>query len=96
DAKGSTAEIAALLGAPVVLVVDAKGYSQSLSALLHGFVAHAAEAGIRIAGVILNRVGSARHRDILTAAADRAGLRVFGALPRTDELSVPSRHLGLV
>lgn len=96
DAKGSTAEIAALLGVPVVLVVDAKGYSQSLSALLHGFVAHAAEAGIRIAGVILNRVGSARHREILTAAAGRAGLTVFGALPRTEELSVPSRHLGLV
>lgn len=96
DAKGSTAEVAALLGAPVVLVVDAKGYSQSLSALLHGFVVHAAEAGIRIAGVILNRVGSERHREILTAAADRAGLCVFGALPRTKELSVPSRHLGLV
>lgn len=96
DAKGSTAEVAALLGAPVVLVVDAKGYSQSLSALLHGFVVHAAEAGIRIAGVILNRVGSERHREILTAAADRAGLCVFGALPRTEELSVPSRHLGLV
>ncbi|TDZ45870.1 Cobyrinic acid A,C-diamide synthase [Mycobacteroides franklinii] len=96
DAKGSTAEVAALLGAPVVLVVDAKGYSQSLSALLHGFVVHAAEAGIRIAGVILNRVGSERHREILTAAADRAGLCVFGALPRAEELSVPSRHLGLV
>ncbi len=96
DAKGSTAEVAALLGAPVVLVVDAKGYSQSLSALLHGFVVHAAEAGIRIAGVILNRVGSERHREILTAAADRAGLCVFGTLPRTKELSVPSRHLGLV
>ncbi|MGH3723054.1 MAG: cobyrinate a,c-diamide synthase [Mycobacterium sp.] len=96
DAKGSTAEIAALLGAPVVLVVDVKGYSHSLAALLHGFVVHAAEAGVRIAGVILNRVGSARHREILTTAADCAGLPVFGALPRTDELSVPSRHLGLV
>lgn len=96
DAKGSSAEIAALLGAPVVLVVDAKGYSQSLAALLHGFVVHAAEAGIRIAGVILNRVGSPRHREILTAAADRAGLCVLGALPRAEELSVPSRHLGLV
>lgn len=96
DAKGSSAEIAALLGAPVVLVIDAKGYSQSLAALLHGFVVHAAEAGIRIAGVILNRVGSPRHREILTAAADCAGLGVFGALPRAAELSVPSRHLGLV
>lgn len=96
DAEGSTAQIAALLGAPVVLVVDAKGYSQSMAALLHGFVVHAAEAGIRIAGVILNRVGSARHREILTAAADRAGLSVLGALPRTEEISLPSRHLGLV
>ncbi|MBA0045044.1 cobyrinate a,c-diamide synthase [Mycobacteroides sp. LB1] len=96
DAKGSTAEIAAVLGAPVVLVVDAKGYSHSLAALLHGFAVHAAETGIRIAGVILNRVGSARHREILTAAADRVGLSVLGALPRTEELSVPSRHLGLV
>ncbi|MBF9326384.1 cobyrinate a,c-diamide synthase [Mycobacteroides chelonae] len=96
DEKGSTAEIAGLLNAPVVLVVDVKGHSQSLAALLHGFVVYAAEAGIRIAGVILNRVGSARHRAILTAAADRAGLSVLGALPRTEKLSVPSRHLGLV
>ncbi|BAX98437.1 Hydrogenobyrinate a,c-diamide synthase [Mycobacteroides stephanolepidis] len=96
DEKGSTAEIAGLLNAPVVLVVDVKGHSQSLAALLHGFVVYAAEAGIRIAGVILNRVGSARHREILTAAADRAGLSVLGALPRTEKLSVPSRHLGLV
>lgn len=96
DAKGSTAEIAASLGAPVVLVVDAKGYSHSMAALLHGFVVHAAEAGIRIAGVIFNRVGSVRHREILAAAAEHAGLPVFGAIPRAEELSIPSRHLGLV
>ncbi|MCU1640084.1 MAG: Hydrogenobyrinic acid a,c-diamide synthase (glutamine-hydrolyzing) [Nocardia sp.] len=93
-AEGSTAQIAAMLGAPVVLVVDARGHSQSLAALLHGFATF--DSGIRLGGVILNRVGSERHEQVLRAACARVGLPVLGALPRLDELSIPSRHLGLV
>ncbi len=93
-AEGSTAQVAALLGAPVVLVVDARGHSQSLAALLHGFATYDSE--IRLGGVILNRVGSERHEQVLRAACDRIGLPVLGALPRMDELVVPSRHLGLI
>ncbi|WP_067888071.1 cobyrinate a,c-diamide synthase [Nocardia vaccinii] len=93
-AEGSTAQVAALLGAPVVLVVDARGHSQSLAALLHGFATYDSE--IRLGGVILNRVGSERHEQVLRSACDRVGLPVLGALPRMAELSVPSRHLGLI
>ncbi|MBW0105565.1 cobyrinate a,c-diamide synthase [Pseudonocardia sp. KRD291] len=94
DGAGSTAQVAALLGAPVVLVVDVRGQSRSLAALLHGF--RSFDPGVDVAGVILNRVGSPRHVEVLTAAADEAGLPVLGAVPRRAELVVPSRHLGLV
>jgi cobyrinic acid a,c-diamide synthase len=93
-AVGSTAHVAALLGAPVILVVDAKGQSHSMAALLHGFSTF--DDATRIAGVILNRVGSTRHEDVLRQACDHAGIPVLGALPRIDELAVPSRHLGLI
>jgi cobyrinic acid a,c-diamide synthase len=93
-AAGSTAHVAALLGAPVVLVVDARGQSQSIAALLHGFSTF--DANVHLAGVILNRVGSARHEEVLRQACEHAGVAVFGAIPRADELSVPSRHLGLI
>lgn len=91
---GSTAHVATLIGAPVVLVVDAGGHSQSLAALLHGFVTY--DPAVRVAGVILNRVGSDRHESVLRQACDRVGLPVFGAVRRDAALSVPSRHLGLV
>jgi cobyrinic acid a,c-diamide synthase len=93
-AEGSTAHVAGLLGAPVVLVVDARGHSQSLAAVLHGFATF--DTGVRLAGVILNRVGSPRHEQVLRAACARVGLPVLGALPRHDDLAVPSRHLGLI
>ncbi|MGK8556445.1 cobyrinate a,c-diamide synthase [Nocardia gipuzkoensis] len=93
-AEGSTAQVASLLGAPVVLVVDARGHSQSLAALLHGFATF--DSGVRLGGVILNRVGSERHDQVLRAACDRVGLPVLGSLPRMAELEVPSRHLGLI
>jgi cobyrinic acid a,c-diamide synthase len=93
-ATGSTAHVAGLLGAPVVLVVDARGQAHSTAALLHGFSTF--DPATRIAGVILNRVGSARHEEVLRQACDHAGVPVFGAIPRTEALSVPSRHLGLV
>jgi cobyrinic acid a,c-diamide synthase len=93
-AQGSTAHVAALLGAPVILVVDTRGQSHSIAALLHGFSTY--DQSVRIAGVILNRVGSPRHEEVLRQACEHAGVPVFGAIPRADELSVPSRHLGLV
>ncbi|CAN3128387.1 Hydrogenobyrinate a,c-diamide synthase [Mycobacterium sp. smrl_JER01] len=93
-AQGSTAHVAALLGAPVVLVVDARGQSHSVAALLHGFATF--DRTVRLAGVILNRVGSARHDEVLRQACDQAGVAVLGSIPRADELAVPSRHLGLV
>lgn len=103
-APGSTAHVAGLLGAPVILVVDARGQGQSIAALLHGFstfgqaVASGATgiAPVRIAGVILNRVGTSRHEEVLRQACEHAGMPVFGAIPRAGELEVPSRHLGLV
>ncbi|MCV6981916.1 cobyrinate a,c-diamide synthase [Mycolicibacterium pulveris] len=93
-AAGSTAQVASTLGAPVILVVDARGQSHSIAALVHGFSTF--DRSVRIAGVILNRVGSARHEEVLRQACEHAGVPVFGAIPRTTELSVPSRHLGLI
>jgi cobyrinic acid a,c-diamide synthase len=91
---GSTAHVAALLDAPVVLVVDARGQGRSLAALLHGFRGY--QADVRIAGVVLNRVGSARHEEVLADACAEVGLPVLGALRRADPVALPSRHLGLV
>lgn len=93
-ARGSTAHVARLLGAPVILVVDARGQSQSIAALLHGFSTF--DASVRIVGVILNRVGSERHEEVLRRACAEAGATVVGAIPHHLELTVPSRHLGLV
>ncbi|MCD2144257.1 cobyrinate a,c-diamide synthase [Gordonia paraffinivorans] len=91
---GSTAHVATILGAPVVLVVDGSGHSQSLAAVLHGFLSY--DASVHIAGVILNRVGSPRHELVLRQACDRVGLPVFGVVRRDPSLAVPSRHLGLI
>ncbi|PPK61459.1 cobyrinate a,c-diamide synthase [Actinokineospora auranticolor] len=91
---GSTAHVASLLGAPVVLVVDVRGQSTSLAALLHGFRSY--RPGVRIAGVVLNQVGSDRHEQVLREACADVGLPVLGAVRRAGEVDVPSRHLGLV
>ncbi|OBJ05279.1 cobyrinate a,c-diamide synthase [Mycobacterium sp. 1465703.0] len=93
-APGSTAHVAGLLGAPVVLVIDARGQSQSIAALLHGFSTF--DTATRVAGVILNRVGSARHEQVLRQACEQAGVPVLGAIPRVGELELPTRYLGLV
>ena len=90
----STAHVARLLGAPVVLVVDASGVSSSAAALLHGFATF--DPATRIGGVIFNQVGSDYHAHLLAAAAERAGVPVLGAIRRLDALAVPSRHLGLI
>lgn len=93
-ARGSTAHVAALLGTPVLFVVDVHGQGRSLAAVLHGF--RSFDTSVRIAGVILNRVGSARHEQICRDACAEVGLPVLGALRRDDALVAPSRHLGLV
>ncbi|WP_199552339.1 cobyrinate a,c-diamide synthase [Streptomyces sp. N35] len=90
----STAQIAKLLRAPVVLVVDASSQARSVAALVHGFASW--DPQVRVAGVILNKVGSDRHEELLRDALDEAGVPVFGALRRVPQVSQPSRHLGLI
>ncbi len=91
---GSSADLAALTGWPVVLVHDCSGQSQSAAALLMGCAAY--DPRIRIAGVILNRLASERHRRLVSDAVAAAGLTIFGAVPRSEGLVLPERHLGLV
>src|SRR6202035_5585040 len=81
---------------PVVLVVDASGQGASVAALVAGFARH--DRRVPLAGVILNRVASPRHRALLTEGIDRhlPGLPVLGALSRDASLNLPARHLGLV
>ncbi|MFC0528426.1 cobyrinate a,c-diamide synthase [Phytohabitans kaempferiae] len=90
---GSTAHVAALLAAPVVLVVDASAQGRSVAALVHGFRSF---GSVRLAGVILNRVGSDRHEALLRDACEEVGTPVLGALRRHSAVAAPSRHLGLV
>lgn len=90
----STAEVAALLDAPVVLVVDAAATSQSIAALVHGF--RSFDARLDVAGVILNRVGSDGHETLLRDALAAIDAPVVGALRRDDRLVWRDRHLGLV
>ncbi|WP_345963734.1 cobyrinate a,c-diamide synthase [Streptomyces sp. BRB040] len=90
----STAQVAKLLRAPVVLVVDASSQSRSVAALVHGFVSWDPE--VRIGGVILNKVASDRHEVLLREAVDSVGVPVLGVLRRAAPVDVPSRHLGLV
>ncbi len=92
--SGSSADTAALLGWPVLLVHDCSGQSQSAAALLAGLAAY--DKRLTIAGVILNRIGSERHARLVREAVSAIGLKVFGAIPRSDALSLPERHLGLV
>lgn len=91
---GSTAQVAASLRAPVILVVDASTQGRSIAALVHGFRSY--EASVWFGGVILNRVSSPRHEQILRSALEEIGVPVFGALRRSDAVTTPSRHLGLV
>ncbi|GGL17491.1 cobyrinate a,c-diamide synthase [Mangrovihabitans endophyticus] len=90
---GSTAHVARLLRAPVILVVDAAAQGRSVAALVHGFRSF---GDVRLAGVILNRVGSDRHEALLREACEEVGTPVLGALRRADAVAAPSRHLGLV
>ncbi|WP_439529084.1 cobyrinate a,c-diamide synthase [Pannonibacter sp.] len=94
DGASSAADVAAALNIPVVLVVDCSRQAQSVAALVRGFRDHRAD--VQVAAVLLNRVGSARHGEMLRAALDPLGLPVLGLLPRRDTLALPERHLGLV
>jgi cobyrinic acid a,c-diamide synthase len=95
---GTTADLAARFGLPVVLVIDVSGQSQSAAAVLRGFATH--DPAVRIAGVVLNRVGSERHRalvsDAIATLRAPATIPIFGAIPRDAALTLPERHLGLV
>lgn len=93
-APGSTAHVARLVGAPVVLVLDASGLSQTAAAVIRGLATH--DPQTVIAGVVFNRVGSSRHAAILAAACEAAGVPALGMIHRDADVAVPSRHLGLV
>jgi cobyrinic acid a,c-diamide synthase len=93
-ATASTAHVAALLRAPVVLVVDAGAMSGSVAALVHGFASF--DPTIRVGGVVLNRVGSDGHETMLREALEPGGIPVLGVLRRDDALTWRDRHLGLV
>jgi cobyrinic acid a,c-diamide synthase len=91
---GATADLAARLGLPVLLVLDVAGQSQSAAAVLRGFATH--DPAVRIAGVILNRVGSERHRALVSGAIAPLNIPIVGTFSRDDRLAIPERHLGLV
>lgn len=91
---GASADIARLTGWPVVLVLDVSGQAQTAAAVAAGLAGF--HPGVRVAGVVLNRVASPRHEALVRAGMAAAGLRVFGALPREAGIALPERHLGLV
>ena len=92
--NGSSADIAAMLGWPVLLVIDVTGQSQSAAALVHGF--RTMRPDVQVAGVILNRVGSDRHDRMIRRAMEDIGMPVLGSIARCGDLCLPERHLGLV
>ncbi len=94
DGTGSTADLAATLGLPVVLVLDVRGQAASVAASALGFARYRDD--VTIAGVVCNRGGGGGHEVMLRRALGAAGLRCFGCLRRDDRLALPSRHLGLV
>lgn len=92
--QGSTADLAAMLGLPVILVVDANAQGQSVAALVKGFAEY--QENCEVAGVVFNRVGSEVHAAILREAVAPLGVVALGAVPHDPGIQVPSRHLGLV
>jgi cobyrinic acid a,c-diamide synthase len=94
--QGSTAQVARILSAPVILVVDARSQARSAAALVKGFVEF--DPRVRVAGVVFNNVGSDNHARVLSEALASAlpSVRLIGCLPREERLQLPSRHLGLV
>ncbi len=92
--NGSTADIAAATGWPVVLVLDVAGQAQSAAAVALGFARYRDD--VTVAGVILNKVASPRHAALVRDGFEGSGIKVFGAIGRDQTLTMPERHLGLV
>jgi cobyrinic acid a,c-diamide synthase len=92
--SGSAADLARRYGLPVLLVLDVSGQSETAAAVAKGFVAY--DPAVRIAGVVLNRVGSERHKKLAGDAIERLGLPVVGSILRDPLVTIPERHLGLV
>src|SRR5579871_818610 len=92
--SGASADVAAALAMPVLLVLDVSGQAQSAAAIVKGCAAY--DPRLALAGVIVNRVGSERHRRLVVDAIETLGVPVVGVLPRNDKIALPERHLGLV
>lgn len=92
--NGSSADIGAALGWPIILIIDVSGQSQSAAAIALGF--RMMRPDVQVAGVILNRVASPRHEAMIRSAMEQIALPVLGAVPRSAALALPERHLGLV
>lgn len=92
--NGASADVSAMMGWPVVLVLDVSGAAQSVAATALGF--KQMRPDVMLAGVVLNRVASPRHDALVRAGMDAVGVRVLGSLPRRQEIEMPERHLGLV
>jgi cobyrinic acid a,c-diamide synthase len=92
--SGAVSDLAERYGVPVVVVLDVSAQAQTAAAVLRGLASH--RAGVNVAGAVLNRVASDRHRDMVVEAMDGLGIPLLGALPRDPSLALPSRHLGLV
>jgi len=91
---GASADIAEMMSWPVLLVLDPSGQAQTAAAVASGL--RDFRKGVRIAGIVLNRVASPRHEDLVRRAMEGAGISVLGALPRHAPIALPERHLGLV
>lgn len=94
DDTASTAHVARLLNVPVVLILNCASTSRSVAAIAHGY--RTFDPRVHIAGVVLNRVGSDRHLELLTQALEPLNLPILGVLRRQDNISIPDRHLGLI
>jgi cobyrinic acid a,c-diamide synthase len=92
--NGASADLAARMGWPVVLVIDASGQAQTAAAVAQGLARF--RPGVTVAGVILNRIASPRHEALIRNGMEEAGLTVLGVLPKRAAIAMPERHLGLV
>ena len=92
--SGAASDLAARLHLPVLLVLDVSGQSQSAAAVAAGFASY--NPAVRVGGVVLNKLGSDRHRTLIADALDPLGIPILGAIPRDETLLLPERHLGLV
>jgi cobyrinic acid a,c-diamide synthase len=94
DDTASSAHVARLLNVPVVLILNCSSTSRSVAAIAHGY--RTFDPRIQVVGVVLNRVGSDRHLELLTQAIEPLNLPILGVLRRQEEIALPDRHLGLI